>query len=89
MTFFTFVIAVLMAVVIWRTTIYFLRMLAVPPEEIDPTDIRETMAHYRCQVCGAEVTMTMANEAEMGALRHCREEMVLVWRPEGLENPPD
>lgn len=75
-----------MAVVIWRTCIFFIRMLATPPEEIDPDAATETEAYYRCQVCGTEVVMTMTNVEKMGELRHCREEMVLVWRPDGPEN---
>ncbi len=82
MTILDVLVAVVMAVVIWRTMVFFIRMLASPPEEIDPEAAHETLAHYRCQVCGTEVTMTMENEEQMGALRHCREEMVLVWRPE-------
>ncbi len=49
---------------------------------VDPEDVSETLAHYRCSVCGAEVTMTMANNVEVSNPRHCREDMVLVWRPE-------
>jgi hypothetical protein len=40
-----------------------------PPEEID--------VKFRCIVCGAEVTMTAAQDAEeIDAPRHCREDMV-------------
>ena len=86
MTLGNILIAVVMAIVIWKTAIFFIRMLASPPEEVHPEDAHETLANYRCQVCGAEVTMTMENERQMGELRHCREEMVLVWRPDDPEN---
>jgi hypothetical protein len=78
----TVLIAIAMGVVIWRTSVWVLRMLASPPDEVDPADVSETLAHYRCSVCGAEVTMTMANNVEVSNPRHCREDMTLVWRPE-------
>ena len=48
-----------------------------PPPEPDPDDIQPVDLHYRCIVCGAEVTMTAAQE-DPEAPRHCREDMVLV-----------
>jgi hypothetical protein len=48
-----------------------------PPEEIDPDDVVEVDIRFRCIVCGAEVTMTAAQDAdEIDAPRHCREDMV-------------
>jgi len=47
-----------------------------PPEEIDPSEVVEVNVRFRCVVCGAEVTMTAAQDAdEIEAPRHCREEM--------------
>ena len=37
-----------------------------PPAEPDPDDIQPGDLHYRCIVCGAEVTMTAAQEDEPG-----------------------
>jgi hypothetical protein len=48
-----------------------------PPEEPDPDDIKPVDLHYRCIVCGAEVTMTAAQD-DPEAPRHCREDMVPV-----------
>ena len=48
-----------------------------PPEEPDPEDIKPVDLHFRCIVCGAEVTMTAAQD-DPEAPRHCREDMVLV-----------
>jgi hypothetical protein len=76
------VIAIVMGAVIWRTSVYVLRMLASPPDEVDPDDVVETLQHFRCSVCGAEVTMTVTNVAESSDPRHCREDMTLVWRPD-------
>lgn len=48
------------------------------PAEPNPEDIEPVDLHYRCSVCGAEVTMTMApNSIEVDAPRHCREDMLL------------
>jgi hypothetical protein len=50
-----------------------------PPEEIDPEDVVEVDVRFRCIVCGAEVTMTAAQDADdIEAPRHCREDMVRV-----------
>ena len=78
----TWIIAIVIGVVIWRVSIYFLRMLSTPPDEVDPEDVSDTLAHYRCSVCGAEATMTVTNNVEVSNPRHCREDMTLVWRPE-------
>lgn len=49
-----------------------------PPAEPDPANIKPVDFKYRCGVCGAEVTMTMApTEEELSAPRHCREDMIL------------
>ena len=49
-----------------------------PPAEPDPDDIKPVDLRFRCTVCGAEVTMTAAQDDEPEAPRHCREDMVLV-----------
>ncbi|MCU1459070.1 MAG: hypothetical protein JWL73_3162 [Actinomycetia bacterium] len=50
-----------------------------PPAEPDPEDILPVDYGYRCGVCGATVTMTMAPQGELPAApRHCREDMDLV-----------
>ncbi|HEX9505925.1 MAG TPA: hypothetical protein VGA62_07950 [Acidimicrobiia bacterium] len=47
-----------------------------PPEEPDPDDVKPVNLHFRCIVCGAEVTMTAAHGDHLEAPRHCREDMV-------------
>jgi hypothetical protein len=47
-----------------------------PPAEPDPDDIRPVNLRYRCTVCGAEVTMTAAQDDDPDAPRHCREDMI-------------
>ncbi|HXY92213.1 MAG TPA: hypothetical protein VEP49_07035 [Acidimicrobiia bacterium] len=49
-----------------------------PPEEPDPDSIQPVHLRFRCAVCGAEVTMTAAQDDAPEAPRHCREDMVLV-----------
>ena len=52
------------------------RMIASgPPPEPDPADIHEVDAHYRCSVCGMQLTVTHAQDAEVEPPRHCREDM--------------
>jgi len=48
-----------------------------PPPEPDPDDIKPVDLRFRCIVCGAEVTMTAAQD-DPEAPRHCREDMVPV-----------
>lgn len=82
MTFWNVLIAIAIGYVVWRFSIYFVRILSMSPEEIDPDDIKEVVQDYKCTVCGAEVIMTVANVSTEKAPRHCREEMVPVWRPD-------
>jgi hypothetical protein len=50
-----------------------------PDQEPDPDQVVEVNARFRCIVCGAEVTMTAAQDADsLEAPRHCREDMVPV-----------
>ncbi len=58
-----------------------IQMLSTPPPEVDPEDIVAVDQDYRCTVCGAELTLKAINPAEDKAPKHCREEMVPVWRP--------
>lgn len=75
------VIAVALGWGIWRISLATIRLLATPPPAIDPDDVVETRQDYKCTVCGAELTMTAHNVRETTAPKHCREEMVPVWRP--------
>ena len=75
------VIAVVLAVIIWRMLMWFVRLLSWVPPEVDPDDVIEVDQAYKCTVCGAELVMTAVNVLEDNAPRHCREDMVPVWRP--------
>ena len=76
------VLALLIGWGIWRISISVIGMLSTPPPEVDPEDIVVTDQDYKCTVCGAELTMRAVNVSEDKPPRHCREEMVAVWRPD-------
>lgn len=73
------VVAVVAAVTIYVAGAAVLRKFKIPPPaEPDPADLRPVALRYRCQVCGAEVTMTVSASDEPEAPRHCREDMVRI-----------
>jgi len=78
---FDIVLAVLIGLAIWVGSVTVIRMLSTPPPEVDPADIVTVDQDYKCTVCGAELTMRAVNPAEDKPPKHCREEMVAVWRP--------
>jgi hypothetical protein len=75
------VLAVALGVIIWRVSMGVIRMLSTPPPEIDPDDVVEVDQDYKCTVCGAELTMRAVNVQDEAPPRHCREDMIPVWRP--------
>ena len=78
---FDIVLALVIGTVIWRGSVAVIRMLSMPPPELDPADIVVVDQDYKCSVCGAELTMKAVNPAEDKPPKHCREEMEPVWRP--------
>ena len=52
----------------------FSQPIAPPPE---PGELRKVKIVYRCDICGTEVRMTLANDQIPEAPRHCLEDMVL------------
>ena len=72
------VLAVLAMLAIYLLGAGMLRKFKISPEdEPDPDQVVTVNARFRCIVCGAEVTMTAAQDAdELDAPRHCREDMV-------------
>jgi hypothetical protein len=80
-TFVDVLLALALGYVIWRVAIALIRMMSTPPPEIDPEDVKAVDQDYRCTVCGAELTMKAVNVQDEAAPRHCREDMVPVWRP--------
>jgi hypothetical protein len=75
-------IALAIGAAVWIVSMKMLRMLVTPPPEVDPDDVVEVEDQdFRCTVCGTEVTLRVANLVETSPPKHCREEMVPVWRP--------
>lgn len=81
-TFVDVLLAIGLGLVIWRLALAVIRMLSTPPPDVDPADVVEVDQDYRCTVCGTEVTMKVSNVQTETAPKHCREEMVAVWRPD-------
>ena len=74
-------IALIIGLVIWRVSVSIIRALATPPANVDPSAVVETSQDYKCTFCGTELTVRLASTTETDPPRHCREEMVPVWRP--------
>jgi hypothetical protein len=69
-------LALLIAVVVWTSGRWAIKLLAQGgPEEPDPDDIIDVERTFRCTVCGMQLTVTHAHDAEFEAPRHCREDM--------------
>ena len=77
----TVVLAIVGGLVIWLVLATTIRLLSTPPPELDPEDVIAVSQDYHCSVCGAELTMKSVNVQEDNPPKHCREEMVPVWRP--------
>jgi len=72
------VIAVMIGVAIFWVAMWVIRLLAIPaPSEPDPADVHEVGYDFKCTVCGLRLTVTAAQDGELAAPKHCREEMVL------------
>jgi hypothetical protein len=77
------ILAVLVAAVacwlILRVGVLMLGGMARPIPEPPPAgELRKVKIAYRCEVCGAEVRMTVAPDADPEPPRHCQDEMTLM-----------
>jgi hypothetical protein len=76
---FKVLIALAVAYVIFRIGLAVLRMLATPLPEPPPAgELRKVKLAYRCDICGAEVTMKVAPTEDPEAPRHCMDDMRLM-----------
>lgn len=76
MPWFKIVVGLLIALVVLRVGIWFLRGLANPlPPPPPPGQMRRVNLRYRCSVCGLEIKMTSAPNEEPEPPRHCLQEM--------------
>ncbi len=72
-------IAVAIAVVIYRSGIWMLRTFGtVPPPPPPPGEMRRVKMNYRCPTCGTEVRVTRAAMEDPAPPRHCMDEMEYV-----------
>lgn len=70
------VIGLLIAYVIFRLGMWFLRGLAVgQPSAPPPGELRRVSLRYRCTLCGIELKVTAAPNEEPEPPRHCMEDM--------------
>ncbi len=73
------IVAVVAGFLIIRIGLAMLRGLALPVPEPPPAgELRKVKIAYRCSLCGAEVRMTVAPDADPQPPRHCLEDMDLV-----------
>jgi len=71
--------ALLLGLVILRIGWFFLQSFATPPPPPpDRGKLRRVKLVYRCNVCGAEVRMTVANDEDPEPPRHCMDDMQLI-----------
>lgn len=74
-------VAILIFVVVMKSGIWMLRMVASkPPPPPPPGELRRIDARYRCAVCGMEMKVMLAPDELPDPPRHCMEEMELVLR---------
>ncbi|MBT8241236.1 MAG: hypothetical protein KJN63_08420 [Acidimicrobiia bacterium] len=73
------ILAIVIGALIFRFGLAMLRALAMPiPEPPPPGELRKVKIQYRCALCGTEVRMTISNDEEPDAPRHCMQEMDLI-----------
>jgi hypothetical protein len=72
-------VAVLGGAVILKAGIAVLASMAQPiPEPPPPGELRKVKIGYRCEICGSELRMVVANDDMPDPPRHCLEDMVLM-----------
>ncbi len=70
-------VAFVLAALILALTIWSIRFIASgPPPDPDLDDVVEVDVPYQCTVCGLSLTITQAQDGEIRAPKHRREEMI-------------
>jgi hypothetical protein len=73
----TVFVAFVLAALILALTIWSIRFIASgPPPDPDLDDIVEVDVPYLCTVCGLSLTISQAQDGDIRAPKHCREEMI-------------
>jgi len=74
-----FLAGLLLMVVLSKTGMAILQALSAPPVPVpEPGEMRKVNVRYRCDVCGVELKLTMAPDADPPPPKHCLEEMTEV-----------
>lgn len=73
-----FVVAVVAGWLIIKAGIFSMRAMAQQPPEPEPGELRRVSIRYRCSLCGTEVRITTAPDADPPPPKHCQEEMDLM-----------
>jgi len=78
-------IAILSAFLIFSAGFAVLGALARPIPPTPPRgELRKVKLTYRCDICGSELKMTLANDKVPDSPRHCGEEMLLTTDKDDL-----
>ena len=74
-----FAAGIVLMVVLWRVGMAMLQALSAPPAPPpEPGELRKVNMRYRCDVCGVELKLTLAPDADPPPPKHCLEEMSVV-----------
>ena len=76
---FSLILAVAAGALIFKVGFAILGSMAQPiPEPPPPGELRRVRIEYRCEICGSEARVTIANDEMPDPPRHCLEDMVLI-----------
>ena len=71
-----YLIALILAYVIFRFLSGSISSLSSIPEEVDPNDVLEVAQRFICETCGTEVMMEFQSVVANEPPKHCKTEMV-------------
>ena len=65
--------------ILWKSGIGLLRSITTPLAPPPPAgELRKVNVRYRCTVCGLEIKLTLAPDADPPPPRHCLEDMDII-----------
>lgn len=78
-------IAVAVAYALFMTGVKTIGAFARPiPQALPPGELRRVKLNYRCDVCGTELRLTLANDQVPEPPKHCTEPMILTTNLEDI-----